>query len=363
MVKNTKSMNLLNILKKDIENCNFPIGSKFPSNRELAKRFNVSYLTIHNVLINLEDEGYIKRFQGRGSFVTSIKQNKIVNSDLQTVGYFLDVKTEMFALFFSKIIQMTKDKNISNLPCQMLPAKIGIAQKDYEVWLKECFDANYHSVIIYGDRHFPFKLLKQYENHVTQMNFILFNDSAINFPNANQVLVDLKQAGYMAASHLIKRRCKKIALLSIRQLDPMYRRRMGLKFDDHEHLILDGIEKAFSENSLDFYENFKWLDDHRVTSEEIVDLIEQGFYGFFAMSDNRTTRLYEIAKLYNLQIGKDILVVGIGNTPLSRILEPKLTTISIAEEEIAEQCANFILGQEKKQISWVKPELIIRKST
>lgn len=60
------------VIRKKIENREYPLGSKMPSERELAKEFYVNRLTVRRALAILESEGLIQRKQGAGTFASSV---------------------------------------------------------------------------------------------------------------------------------------------------------------------------------------------------------------------------------------------------------------------------------------------------
>lgn len=49
----------------------YHIGDKLPTDRDLAKKFNVAFLTINKVVKELEKDGYFTRQQGKGTFLVS----------------------------------------------------------------------------------------------------------------------------------------------------------------------------------------------------------------------------------------------------------------------------------------------------
>jgi GntR family transcriptional regulator, transcriptional repressor for pyruvate dehydrogenase complex len=58
-----------------IENGEFPLGSRLPAERELAKQFGVSRPSVREALIALEVEGYVDVRPGSGVFVTKPKRS------------------------------------------------------------------------------------------------------------------------------------------------------------------------------------------------------------------------------------------------------------------------------------------------
>lgn len=61
------------LLKAQIENGDYPVGSQLPSERELAQRFNVSRMTARQALQALAQEGLTQSRVGTGTFVRSPK--------------------------------------------------------------------------------------------------------------------------------------------------------------------------------------------------------------------------------------------------------------------------------------------------
>ena len=55
----------------------YKIGDQIPTNVQLCDVYDVSRITINRALADLESEGYIERFQGKGCFVKmkEISQN------------------------------------------------------------------------------------------------------------------------------------------------------------------------------------------------------------------------------------------------------------------------------------------------
>jgi GntR family transcriptional regulator len=61
---------LQNILKAEIEAGRLAPDARLPSEQELATRFGVSKITVRQALTELAQAGYIRREQGRGTFVS-----------------------------------------------------------------------------------------------------------------------------------------------------------------------------------------------------------------------------------------------------------------------------------------------------
>ncbi|MEW6067147.1 MAG: GntR family transcriptional regulator [Nitrospirota bacterium] len=62
-------MQLYEILKKKIESKEWTIGFQIPTEQELCEMFNVSRATVRTAIIELVRQGYLKRQQGKGTFI------------------------------------------------------------------------------------------------------------------------------------------------------------------------------------------------------------------------------------------------------------------------------------------------------
>ena len=73
-------LQIKNQLRQEIEAGHYAAGDKLPSERELCETFSVSRIPVRKALEQLEAEGLIQSFQGKGSFVkTPLMQNNLVH--------------------------------------------------------------------------------------------------------------------------------------------------------------------------------------------------------------------------------------------------------------------------------------------
>lgn len=74
MKKNTSIplyQNIVNNIKAKILNCTYLPGDSIESLTEICSNYGVSKITASSVIARLEDEGYVKRIHGKGTFVTA----------------------------------------------------------------------------------------------------------------------------------------------------------------------------------------------------------------------------------------------------------------------------------------------------
>jgi GntR family trehalose operon transcriptional repressor len=69
-----KYLNIYNEIISKIENNEFGANTKLPSENEMIREYNVSRDTIRKALNLLEQNGYIQKLQGKGSFILDINK-------------------------------------------------------------------------------------------------------------------------------------------------------------------------------------------------------------------------------------------------------------------------------------------------
>ena len=63
-----------NYIMKKIQDEEWPVGTKLPTEIELAQQFGISRPSVRTAMARLVNEGYLNRIKGKGTFVTSPKE-------------------------------------------------------------------------------------------------------------------------------------------------------------------------------------------------------------------------------------------------------------------------------------------------
>lgn len=92
--------------------------------------------------------------------------------------------------------------------------------------------------------------------------------------------------------------------------------------------------------------------------------------GIFSANDVAAIGAIKFLKTKNINIPKDIAIVGFSNEPISSVIEPPLTTINQSGFEIGKTSAELLISQiTNKSLEFrnktiiIKPNLIQRKSS
>lgn len=119
-------LQLKNILSTQIKNGTLQPGEKLPSERELCDQYNVSRITVRQALGALDNEGYILRSHGKGTFVAYDKveqelfaitpfQNSILSKGLNPATKYLDGKVITNNYQLSKVLNVPISENLIEL--------------------------------------------------------------------------------------------------------------------------------------------------------------------------------------------------------------------------------------------------------
>ena len=76
---------LYNHLRERILNGKLKPGMKVPPERQLCEDYGVSRITIRHALRLLQDQGFVDRTPGRGTYVRSAKPKKVPITDMDYV--------------------------------------------------------------------------------------------------------------------------------------------------------------------------------------------------------------------------------------------------------------------------------------
>ncbi len=83
---------MYNILREKILNKEYLPGMRIPTERKLCDEYGVSRITVRHALMLLQEQGFIERMQGRGTYVKAAKSKKVA---IMEFAYSKSMKQEM----------------------------------------------------------------------------------------------------------------------------------------------------------------------------------------------------------------------------------------------------------------------------
>jgi GntR family transcriptional regulator of arabinose operon len=356
-------------LKAQIVNGKLRPGDKVLSSRELSEYFNTTQVTVLNALRYLETAGYIYKTQGKGVFVCEQKAAAQFSpkQGYRQAGLIMPSKDDMYQNLADTLMAELQAKNYYAIPLGNYLTNDTFSCEDKELRIQKYVEDNFDSLVIEGTRHAPYRNLHRNREKFHQLNYVIFYDTKLEFPDANKIICDFHKAGYLGGRHLINSGKKRIAMLTFEPYSPALITRHGCVKETFDFMIAAGIKQALDEAGINSKSNFSVLQDivtpHGSTAENsIADFIRDGGCGVFSVADFRALKVYHAAKKLGLEIGRDVSVVGLFNTSWAEVVTPALTSVSVNESQIGKITAQCITEQLKGERIIVSPELIIRES-
>ncbi|MEO6546619.1 MAG: LacI family DNA-binding transcriptional regulator [Ferruginibacter sp.] len=191
---------------------------------------------------------------------------------------------------------------------------------------------------------------------------VIFFDRVEEDIESTKVIIDNYKCGYLATEHLVKEGCKRIVLVTASLQRNVYaQRHKGYKdalfdsnivYDKGLVLIKDLSEQCGVEAAL-----------------EILAMDPRPDAAFIT-NDFSAAVCMQTLKEHGVRIPEDIAIVGFNNDAISKIIEPKMTTIDYPGMDMGEIAARNLVNHLKGITNLkntntiiIRSELIIRKSS
>lgn len=191
---------------------------------------------------------------------------------------------------------------------------------------------------------------------------LLFFDRVMEHPQCTSIVIDNKKAGYQATKHLIEQGCKNIIHITGQLRRNVYADR------------LSGYRSALDEFGIKFNESNIWIttldEQSGIDAAEKIMEMEHRPDGVFAANDTCAVSCMSVLKNSGIRIPEDIAFIGFNNDPISRVIEPNLSTINYPGFEMGEIAASKIIShlRSTENINLtnsiiLRSELIVRASS
>lgn len=203
-----------------------------------------------------------------------------------------------------------------------------------------------------------FSHLKDLKNY--KIPLVLF-DRTSEKVKAHRVEAEDEKGAFKATEHLIQGGCKKIAYLS------------GPENLRNSKNRLKGYKSALKKYGIPYKNKLVRICDFDETKvkEAIIDLFSSSddIDAVFAANDIMAVEAILVLKSLGIAIPDQVSVIGFGDYPIARIVEPKLTTISHNAYQIGYNAAKRVLDEIEETLhlspdeEQIASQLIVRSST
>jgi GntR family transcriptional regulator of arabinose operon len=356
-----KYQKLFETLKADIVSGRFKPGQKMPSEAALVNKSGASRITVGRALRELQNLGLIDRVAGSGTYVRDNTSNK-----RQPYLFGLLIPDLGDTEIFEPICQ-----GIANAPEAAEHALLwghsdNQASKTEQAWrLCQQYIAKKVSGIFFAPLEFESDADKVNRRILlaakqAKIPVVLLDRRAARAPEQNRpdlVGINNRQAGYVAAEHLLQLGCRRIGFLGYHgSAHTISERAAGYK---------DALATYGSRPALDLPAYFPPGKDQLLEwrSKRDIDSIE----GFVCVNDRVAGQFMQLLLSRNVRVPEDVRLVGIDDVSYASLLSVPLTTVHQPTREIGEAALHTMLDRIKaphmppREIL-LDGELVVRRS-
>ena len=193
---------------------------------------------------------------------------------------------------------------------------------------------------------------------------VVFFDRVFAHGDSTCIIIDNYSAGYEVTKHLISQGCTRIMLLGGNMLRNVYAER------------LRGYKQALKDHKLLFNDKYIYIsnlteNDGNLAAEYILKMkAKDRPDAVFSSNDTAAVHCMIRLKAEGIKIPADIAFAGFNNDPISKIIEPNLTSVNYAGSTIGEIAVtnlinhlNGLTNVKNTNTIVVRADLVIRESS
>ena len=352
---NPKYKQIADILRERIDGGSYHDGDRMETESSLTERFRVSRQTIRQAIGLLENEGYVQRRQGSGTYVMS-RIPRLERAD--TVAFISSSITEyIFPGIIRGAEQMISSEGLS------LTLYVTENRVDNERRILTSLMGNPpRGMIIEGTKTaLPNPNLSLYKSLMAAgVPIVFINGYYPDLPGSVYVVTDDVTGGRTAAEYLIAKGHRRIGGI--------------FKSDDMQgHRRYSGYMQALVENRLELHdEDIIWYDTENMESllfgGDGCCLAEslRGCSAVVCYNDQIAVRLIDALKSCGIRVPKQMAVVSFDNSLYSEYAAVKITSVDHPKDALGRMAAGKLIrmikgGNERPSVmEW---KLVEKKST
>ncbi|MBN1286782.1 MAG: GntR family transcriptional regulator [Anaerolineae bacterium] len=285
--------------------------SLIPPEHQLCREFSVARGTVRQALDRLEQEGLLRREQGRGTFVTGIQTPRKLAGE--QIGFIVPYVRDTFVPTILLGLEHGAEEqgfsvvfnHVSNSPQQQADAIVRFADQNLAGIILYPVDSIHGGPI--GEmvkRGYPIVLVDRY-----------LRDTLTDY-----VMSDHFGGALRATQHLISLGHRRIAFVSWRDPAVSIEHRMA------------GYQRALTEADIPFDPALTWeVEGYPDIAQNAFDNLlgaRATFTAAFAANDQIALAIYKAARTMGLRVPHDLALVGFDNLDIAAQLDTPLTSVA-----------------------------------
>jgi len=328
---------------------------------DLAKKLNISIATVSRALkddpvVSKKTKKKISELAEEMGYRSNHFARNLRNQRTNTIGV---IVPRLNSYFMSTVIAGIE--SIANNEGYNLIISQSSESFDKErASAKTMFDSRVDGILV--SLAYDTEDLSHFDSFFKRRIPLIFFDRVVDDENCTNILIDNRKAAYEATNHLIKQGCSRIVHITATPKRNVYVDR------------LQGYKHALSDNDIPFKQEFVLISNLSqesgvIAAQEILKMNPLPDAVFVA-NDNCAVGCMLALKQAGIKIPEDIAFVGFNNDPVSKVIEPNLTTINYPGYEMGEVAASNLINHLNGKATIrttntiiLRSELIIRDST
>lgn len=346
-----KYIQVANIIRQNILDGTWREGDAIPPEKILCARFNIARGTMRQALQVLENEGYLVREQGRGTFIRLVEQrtNNGTNRHLAfVVPYLRDSSVSTILVGFQQVAEQAGFSVVFNHVNNDLQQQQDVVQKLLQQG-------------VMGIALYPVdsETLTGIDKLVNASYPIVLVDRYLKYLSTDYVISDHFGGALRGVHYLINQGHTRVGFVT--WLSPAV---------SMDHRLL-GYHQAMRERGIPVDENLICRVEGypTVNRAPLINYLtsENRPTAVFAANDQIAIAIYRAAASIGLRIPEDLSVMGFDDLDMSIHLDPPLTTLAQQFTTLGRRAAEVLLSRIRAEIRplqqiTISPELIIRES-
>lgn len=333
-----KKDKIYNQLKHAIISAKLPAGKKLPRETDFAKSLKVGRITLRSSLDRLENEGYIKRVHGKGTFVSPENAKPAKAPAIMIVRGTDNGFESPHNYIVPEIIRLAESQH-----CTTLSTTDAALNMFSPADIKKYIDENNVIGIIAVMNHFTGDepIIERLRGAKLPVVLTHCSPSDVEITGFAGISINEKE-GWEAAITYLTGECghKNISLMGYTPANHQFR-----GFSRQECIDLLKRHGAAPNESL--------IVTIKFDKEDIKNAVYKMFDGdikpsvILCYSDFATIYIYEALREMKLRIPEDVAVMGTCGYPDARLLSPPLSTIDYEYSKFADMAVEMLQEPEK----------------